>query len=63
MATNLNRSTKSKNFSRLFGEGLTFDDVLLMPAFSEVLPREVNISAHLTKDIILNVPILSAAGR
>ncbi|MEI7628524.1 MAG: IMP dehydrogenase [Bacteroidota bacterium] len=47
--------------SRLFGEGLTFDDVLLMPAYSEILPREVDIRSHLTKNIILNVPMLSAA--
>ena len=47
--------------SRLFGEGLTFDDVLLMPAFSEVLPREVDIRSHLTKSLVLNVPMLSAA--
>ncbi|GAC1442539.1 MAG: IMP dehydrogenase [Sediminibacterium sp.] len=47
--------------SRLFGEGLTFDDVLLMPAFSEILPREVDISSQLTKDITLHVPMLSAA--
>ena len=50
--------TKSKKF---FGEGLTFDDVLLMPAYSDVLPREVNITATLTKSIKLNVPMLSAA--
>ncbi|MEO0065557.1 MAG: dehydrogenase [Bacteroidota bacterium] len=61
MATNLNQSRKSSSASRLFGEGLTFDDVLLMPAYSDILPREVNISTHLTKDIIINVPILSAA--
>lgn len=42
-------------------EGLTFDDVLLVPAYSEVLPREVDIRSHLTKEIILNVPMLSAA--
>ena len=47
--------------SRFFGEGLTFDDVLLLPAFSEVLPREVDTRSHLTKDIILNIPMLSAA--
>src|SRR5471030_2122755 len=47
--------------ARLFGEGLTYDDVLLMPAFSQVLPREVDIRSHLTKDIILNIPMLSAA--
>ena len=52
--------TGSEN-SRLFGEGLTFDDVLLMPAYSAILPREVDIRSHLTKSIILNVPMLSAA--
>ncbi len=47
--------------SKFYGEGLTFDDVLLAPAYSEVLPREVNISTQLTKDIKLNIPLLSAA--
>ncbi len=47
--------------SRIFGKGLTFDDVLLMPAYSEVLPSEVNIHAQLTKHIKLHVPVLSAA--
>ena len=42
-------------------EALTFDDVLLVPAFSEVLPRETNISSKLTTDILLHVPIVSAA--
>ena len=42
-------------------EGLTFDDVLLVPARSEVLPREVNISSHFTRDIVLHTPIVSAA--
>ncbi|HEU4469628.1 MAG TPA: IMP dehydrogenase [Flavisolibacter sp.] len=42
-------------------EGLTFDDVLLVPAYSEILPREVEIKTHLTKDITLNIPMLSAA--
>ncbi len=42
-------------------EALTFDDVLLIPAYSEVLPREVDISTQLTTDIRLNVPIVSAA--
>ncbi len=42
-------------------EALTFDDVLLVPAYSEVLPREVDISTHFTTDIRLNVPIVSAA--
>ena len=43
------------------GEGLTFDDVLLLPSYSEVLPREVDISTQLTKSIRINVPIISAA--
>ncbi len=44
-----------------FREGLTYDDVLLVPQYSEVLPREVDISSFLTKKIKLNVPIVSAA--
>lgn len=47
--------------SKFYGEGLTFDDVLLVPAYSEVLPREVNTSTYLTKDIQLNIPLISAA--
>jgi len=53
-----------KNYSekdKFFQEGLTFDDVLLVPAYSEVLPREVNISSKLTRDLRINVPIVSAA--
>ncbi|MBQ1413694.1 MAG: IMP dehydrogenase, partial [Clostridia bacterium] len=42
-------------------EGLTFDDVLLIPAHSEVEPRNVTISSHLTKKIKLNIPIMTAA--
>lgn len=47
--------------NKFYGEGLTFDDVLLLPAFSEVLPREVNTSSFLTRNIRINVPIISAA--
>ncbi|MCB9080208.1 MAG: IMP dehydrogenase [Lewinellaceae bacterium] len=47
--------------AKFLGEALTFDDVLLVPAYSEVLPREVNISGQLTRDIRLNVPVVSAA--
>jgi len=46
---------------KFLGESLTFDDVLLVPAYSEVLPREVDISGQLTRNIRLNVPIISAA--
>jgi IMP dehydrogenase len=49
-----------KNSKFLF-EALTYDDVLLVPAYSEVLPRETNISSKLTRNISLNVPIVSAA--
>ena len=41
-------------------EGLTFDDVLLIPAKSEVLPRDVSVQTQLTKDIKLNIPLMSA---
>lgn len=47
--------------SKFYGEGLTFDDVLLVPAYSEVLPKEVSISTYLTPTIKLNTPIVSAA--
>jgi len=47
--------------NKFIGEGLTYDDVLLIPAYSEVLPREVNISTKFTRNIKLNTPIVSAA--
>jgi len=47
--------------SKFIAEGLTYDDVLLVPAYSDVLPREVDISTQFTKKIKLNVPIVSAA--
>ena len=45
---------------KIVGEGITFDDVLLVPAYSEVTPNMVDLSTHLTKKIKLNVPIMSA---
>ncbi|MFM2361125.1 MAG: dehydrogenase [Bacteroidota bacterium] len=57
-----NSSARKIDFSKkFFGQGLTFDDVLLLPAYSQVLPREVSIKSQLTKTITLNVPMLSAA--
>ena len=47
--------------SKILGEGLTYDDVLLVPAYSEVLPREVSIETKFSRNITLNVPIVSAA--
>ena len=56
------KSTKAKDkMKENFQEGLTYDDVLLVPQYSEVLPREVDTSSLLTKKIKLNMPIVSAA--
>ncbi|MDE5851929.1 MAG: IMP dehydrogenase, partial [Alistipes sp.] len=46
---------------RVLPEGLTFDDVLLVPAYSEVLPREVDVKTRFSRNIQLNIPIVSAA--
>ena len=46
---------------RVQPEGLTFDDVLLVPAYSEVLPREVSVETHFSRNIPLNIPVVSAA--
>ena len=46
---------------KFLGEALTYDDVLLVPAYSEVLPREVDISSYITRNIKLNTPVVSAA--
>ena len=47
--------------NKIVGEGLTYDDVLLVPAYSQVLPREVSIQSKFSRNISLNVPIISAA--
>ena len=44
----------------IIGEGITFDDVLLVPAYSEVIPNQVDLSTYLTKSIRLNIPMMSA---
>ncbi len=46
---------------KIMGEGLTYDDVLLVPAYSQVLPREVDLTTHFTRNIKLKAPIISAA--
>jgi len=46
---------------RIFQEGITFDDVLLMPAYSEVLPREVSLQGRFSRHITLDIPFVSAA--
>ncbi len=47
--------------SKIIGEGLTYDDVLLVPNYSNVLPREVSIQSRFSRNITLNVPVVSAA--
>jgi IMP dehydrogenase len=46
---------------RLLGKALTFDDVLLVPAFSEVLPKDTSLATRLSRNILLNLPLVSAA--
>jgi len=57
----IKKSSLSDHSSAKFTDGLTFDDVLLIPAYSHILPRDVDISSNLTKSIVLNIPMLSAA--
>lgn len=47
--------------NKILGEGLTYDDVLLVPAYSQVLPREVSIQTKFTRNISINIPVVSAA--
>jgi IMP dehydrogenase len=46
---------------RLLGKALTFDDVLLVPAFSEVLPKDTSLATRFSRNITLNLPLVSAA--
>ena len=46
---------------RIIQDALTFDDVLLIPAFSAVLPKDVDLKTQLTREIFLNIPLVSAA--
>ena len=50
-----------QNNSKFIGEGLTYDDVLLVPAYSEILPHQVTLSTHFSRNIKINTPIVSAA--
>lgn len=47
--------------NKVIGEGLTYDDILMVPAYSEVLPRDVDITTYFTKNIQLKIPVVSAA--
>ena len=57
----LNLIAMQSNHTKVIGEGLTYDDVLLIPAYSDILPRDVSIKTKFSKNIELNVPIVSAA--
>jgi IMP dehydrogenase len=61
MATKKISASSQATNKKIALEGLTFDDVLLMPAFSTVLPREVSIKTQLTKSLSINIPMLSSA--
>ena len=57
----LHMAIRNTNVDRFSVEGITFDDVLLLPGYSEVLPREVSIRTKLTRNLEINVPIVSSA--
>lgn len=50
-----------QNSSKIIGESLTFDDVLVVPAYSEILPRDVETKTFLTRKLVINIPLVSAA--
>ena len=50
-----------ENKQKFIGEGLTYDDVLLVPAYSEILPHQVTLSTYFSRNIKINTPIVSAA--
>ena len=54
------REREEEIVGKIIGEGITFDDVLLVPAYSEVIPNQVDITTHLTQKIKLNIPLMSA---
>lgn len=61
LATNFEIVAMQNSSSKFVEQGLTYDDVLLVPAYSETLPREVDITTKFSRNIVLNIPIISAA--
>ncbi|GIV44707.1 MAG: hypothetical protein KatS3mg035_1830 [Bacteroidia bacterium] len=57
----LQKNIFMQDFNENIPLGLTYDDVLLVPAYSEVLPKDVDLTTYLTREIQLNIPIVSAA--
>jgi len=56
-----NKQKAMKNQAKFVGEGLTYDDVLLLPAYSEVMPRDTDTTSYFSRNIPLKVPVISAA--
>ena len=54
------RGKRGKEMGKIIGESITFDDVLLVPSYSEVIPNQVNLETWLTKTVKLNIPMMSA---
>ncbi len=54
------KKVRMKKVAKIIGEGITFDDVLLVPSYSEVIPNQVDVTTNLTRDIKLNIPLMSA---
>ena len=53
--------SEENKMGTIIGEGITFDDVLLVPQYSEVTPNMIDLTTHLTKKVVLNIPMMSAA--
>ncbi|NCC18193.1 MAG: IMP dehydrogenase, partial [Bacteroidia bacterium] len=49
------------NSEKFVGEGLTYDDVLLVPAYSDIIPRDVKVNSLFSRNIPINIPLVSAA--
>ena len=56
----LRKREQEESMGQIIGEGITFDDVLLVPAYSQVVPNQVELDTWLTKKIRLNIPMMSA---
>ena len=56
----LNFFTGGREMGQIIGEGITFDDVLLVPSYSQVIPNQVDLTTWLTRKIRLNIPMMSA---
>ena len=57
---NTQNDKEDNKMGKIIAEGITFDDVLLVPQYSEVIPNQVSLETHLTKSIKLNIPMMSA---